>query len=1404
MQILILDNDKGSAVKLACFKTEDKYSEIIKQIEAEWKSRETSLTREIFHLSGEREEINNQLAVLKQSDLEKAAIIKGINFEHERAVREMIDSSKQDQSKEYTKFKSLEKYAQDKESEVKRLEGKVDLLKVDKEILEKQLQTLKRLHSSPDSSPTVPRIMRYTEREREQNKKIRDLEEKLKQANRNRGGSTMSNYSFDTSTSPGPDSQSTVSPNLSISPDTFDRTAVRRENRELREQVKQMEERYISLQRNPDSAKHFVSKEIEGEFLQRELELKEKYHKEIEVLENESRGLRHKIRELSSLTDTELRIEDMQTVVDSHEQRYRQLYKDSIMNQQVYSMWCDTNGKTADFEALRAQYQSLQIQCDSLKSEYTSVQLQNTELIEEREEAVADKIDLETKFSILQETMDANAIRIEELENNEIESSKLRETNEILKNEQEGFTHLIDKQIQKIDFLKSYEAEIYEIKTFQENCQSLQEKLIQDQSKEKELMAIIQTLEDQNSYLQSEVQSKDDKLSDMTSIISNLTERLKKQKSHTTETNGTGRNINHTGSEILFYPQMAQVNKNNTNNNNNNDNNADDEMEFEAIEDSNRTPIKLLSEQNIFRELEETEEAYNSETAPLSLSTDSDTTNSQEELPQIDTSQEADSHTQDIAITDQNTDDVSVDEWSHASEEKIGQTTESPNVSPIPTPDSTPMKRTPDLFLVRYNYDPLVSSPNPHPEQELPLRAGDCIYIYGTPDEDGFYLGELTGGKSGLVPSNFVEKIKLGFSAGADLIDDNVIAQTASNQGLEEMEKMGPLDLYIQAQSTDPLSLVLPYISNLSNIVEEDESLLDESNLTRISGNISSTESINKSKTENNSSNESLDKITDIQTPIPSPQHIPETRDIRVKYTDSDVILTWSVPQQTYDTIQGYNVSIGTGITHFIEGSVNTSFSLSTLQDMLAPGKYTLVVCTVTNHGYSDPTECTVDTTLVPAPNNININREDSYAFISWDSPDTNSLTSPLVSFNVYLNEIELVSVDFSEFLVNRGVYIPRTDLLKFYESTPDQHMGISVRSVLSDGRYSPLSEALVIPLLLLTHTDSISGGMTVVDTESSEECSRHSTSSESELLEVFRKSSLETDQLIKAKRNISLEFSEVTNKPPIAHRAALAQSIGSNQRQSFTPNEDDLFSELEAQGEANLSPEMFSVPQSQSSSDNEDAAHYEFQLETTVIYYVALYDYNPKDQSPNEGDDKSELPLRKGEVLAIFGETDEDGFFTGQADNQVGLIPYNLVEKIKLCEVSGEASSALLFQATKQAFPARNFKALYSYNPSTDSPNCEDLDDELSFQSGTSISIYGDVQDDGFYIGELDGEIGYVPSNFIESMEHIKPQDSHVDQQITEGTIVSKGASPGESHKPNKNILAKTKGILRSLSKKS
>ncbi|KAK1787877.1 hypothetical protein P4O66_016357, partial [Electrophorus voltai] len=79
------------------------------------------------------------------------------------------------------------------------------------------------------------------------------------------------------------------------------------------------------------------------------------------------------------------------------------------------------------------------------------------------------------------------------------------------------------------------------------------------------------------------------------------------------------------------------------------------------------------------------------------------------------------------------------------------------DVSPAPFSASRGAAKL-HVFIARYSYNPY-DGPNDNPEVELPLTAGEYIYVYGDMDDDGFYEGELMDGRRGLVPSNFVERV---------------------------------------------------------------------------------------------------------------------------------------------------------------------------------------------------------------------------------------------------------------------------------------------------------------------------------------------------------------------------------------------------------------------------------------------------------------------------------------------------------------------------------------------------------------------------------------------------------------------------------------------------------------------
>ena len=63
------------------------------------------------------------------------------------------------------------------------------------------------------------------------------------------------------------------------------------------------------------------------------------------------------------------------------------------------------------------------------------------------------------------------------------------------------------------------------------------------------------------------------------------------------------------------------------------------------------------------------------------------------------------------------------------------------------------------IYIAKYTYVPSEMSPNENYDLELLLTAGDYLYVYGEMDSDGYYHGQLLTGESGMVPSNFIDRV---------------------------------------------------------------------------------------------------------------------------------------------------------------------------------------------------------------------------------------------------------------------------------------------------------------------------------------------------------------------------------------------------------------------------------------------------------------------------------------------------------------------------------------------------------------------------------------------------------------------------------------------------------------------
>ncbi|XP_071428123.1 RIMS-binding protein 2 isoform X7 [Pithys albifrons albifrons] len=191
--------------------------------------------------------------------------------------------------------------------------------------------------------------------------------------------------------------------------------------------------------------------------------------------------------------------------------------------------------------------------------------------------------------------------------------------------------------------------------------------------------------------------------------------------------------------------------------------------------------------------------------------------------------------------------------------------------------------------------------------------------------------------------------------------------------------------------------------------------------------------------------------------------------------------------------------------------------------------------------------------------------------------------------------------------------------------------------------------------------------------------------------------------------------------------------------------------------GHDHLSPDLYE--ESETDPGTED-------ISTRI--FVALFDYDPLTMSPNPDAAEEELPFKEGQIIKVYGDKDADGFYRGETCTRIGLIPCNMVSEIQADDE--EMMDQLLKQGflplntpiekiersrrsgRQQPVTTRRMVALYDYDPRESSPNV-DVEAELTFCTGDIITVFGEIDEDGFYYGELNGQKGLVPSNFLEEV---------------------------------------------------
>ncbi|XP_053297261.1 peripheral-type benzodiazepine receptor-associated protein 1 isoform X2 [Pleuronectes platessa] len=192
------------------------------------------------------------------------------------------------------------------------------------------------------------------------------------------------------------------------------------------------------------------------------------------------------------------------------------------------------------------------------------------------------------------------------------------------------------------------------------------------------------------------------------------------------------------------------------------------------------------------------------------------------------------------------------------------------------------------------------------------------------------------------------------------------------------------------------------------------------------------------------------------------------------------------------------------------------------------------------------------------------------------------------------------------------------------------------------------------------------------------------------------------------------------------------------------------------------------------------------------IRIFVALFPYDPTSMSPNPDAVEEELPFTEGQIIKVYGDKDSDGFYQGESAGRLGYVPCNMVSEIQVedeetrqqllqqgflstaasmekIDPNQSAAAATVAAAAGSAAPgARRMVAIFDYDPRESSPNT-DIEAELTFSAGDIIHVFGDMDEDGFFYGDLNGHRGLVPSNFLQALPEDAPGEPVSAQPATE-----------------------------------
>ncbi|KAK6743398.1 hypothetical protein RB195_010574 [Necator americanus] len=214
------------------------------------------------------------------------------------------------------------------------------------------------------------------------------------------------------------------------------------------------------------------------------------------------------------------------------------------------------------------------------------------------------------------------------------------------------------------------------------------------------------------------------------------------------------------------------------------------------------------------------------------------------------------------------------------------------------------------VFRALFQYLPLRDSPNENPQLELALAPGDVLLVKGEMDSDGFYRAETLDGRTGLVPSNYVERVP-----------DSVLLCNA------------------RAPSPSfPLHVPQHHSSITHDFSEPDHSQLPDSVCPYPPADVSKV---------------TVQEIKQNDTP-----RVPCPRDLVVeKKMSRSVVVAWSPPEESFVAVSQYHVCVDGQVRAVVPGSYKCR---ALVEDVALDGSVNLSVRALSDQGHSPDAACTI------------------------------------------------------------------------------------------------------------------------------------------------------------------------------------------------------------------------------------------------------------------------------------------------------------------------------------------------------------------------------------------------------------------------------------------------------------